>query len=92
MRTREKKLAAVAGCLFAAVLFASSFRAEVTVTKTMKLNAVSASGLSAGIQTVLNVAEETDVHEEITEVLNEGVVMDLGTAFEKIPGFSMICE
>ena len=25
-------------------------------------------------------------------VLNEGVVMDLGTAFEKIPGFSMICE
>lgn len=25
-------------------------------------------------------------------VLNEGVVMDLGTAFEKIAGFSMICE
>lgn len=25
-------------------------------------------------------------------VVNEGVVMDLGTAFEKIPGFSMICE
>ena len=25
-------------------------------------------------------------------VLNEGVVMDLGTAFDKIPGFSMICE
>ena len=81
MRTREKKLAAVAGCLFAAVLFASSFRAEVTVTKTMKLNAVYASGLSAGIQTVLNVAEETDVHEEITEVLNEGVVQN------NLPGY-----
>lgn len=25
-------------------------------------------------------------------VLNEGVVMDLGTAFDKIPGFSLICE
>ena len=25
-------------------------------------------------------------------VMNEGVVMDLGTAFDKIPGFSMICE
>lgn len=25
-------------------------------------------------------------------VTNEGVVMDLGTAFDKIPGFSLICE
>ena len=25
-------------------------------------------------------------------VVNEGVVMDLGTAFERIPGFSLICE
>ena len=25
-------------------------------------------------------------------VVNEGVVMDLGTAFDKIPGFSLICE
>lgn len=25
-------------------------------------------------------------------VMNEGVVMDLGTAFDKIPGFSLICE
>lgn len=25
-------------------------------------------------------------------VINEGVVMDLGTAFDKIPGFSLICE
>ena len=28
----------------------------------------------------------------INAVLNEGVVMDLGTAYEKIPGFSLICE
>ncbi len=25
-------------------------------------------------------------------VMNEGVVMNLGTAFDKIPGFSLICE
>lgn len=25
-------------------------------------------------------------------VMNEGVVMDLGTAFDKIPGFSLVCE
>lgn len=25
-------------------------------------------------------------------VMNEGVVMDLGTAFDKIPGFSLLCE
>ena len=25
-------------------------------------------------------------------VTNEGIVMDLGTAFDKIPGFSLICE
>ncbi|APW32083.1 hypothetical protein BWX39_05195 [Prevotella intermedia ATCC 25611 = DSM 20706] len=25
-------------------------------------------------------------------VMNEGIVMDLGTAFDKIPGFSLICE
>ena len=25
-------------------------------------------------------------------LVNEGVVMDLGTAFDKIPGFSLICE
>lgn len=28
----------------------------------------------------------------VNSVVNEGVVMDLGTAFDKIPGFSMICE
>ena len=28
----------------------------------------------------------------VNSVVNEGVVMDLGTAFEKIPGFSLICE
>ena len=31
-------------------------------------------------------------NEGINSVINEGVVMDLGTAFEKIPGFSLICE
>lgn len=25
-------------------------------------------------------------------VLNEGIVMDLGTSFDKIPGFTLICE
>lgn len=25
-------------------------------------------------------------------VMNEGTVMDLGTAFDKVPGFSLICE
>lgn len=28
----------------------------------------------------------------INSVVNEGVVMELGTAFDKIPGFSLICE
>ena len=28
----------------------------------------------------------------VNSVINEGVVMDLGTAFDKIPGFSLICE
>lgn len=28
----------------------------------------------------------------VNAVMNEGVVMDLGTAFDKIPGFSLICE
>lgn len=28
----------------------------------------------------------------MNEGVNEGVVMDLGTAFDKIPGFSLICE
>lgn len=28
----------------------------------------------------------------VNSVVNEGVVMDLGTAFDKIPGFSLICE
>jgi hypothetical protein len=28
----------------------------------------------------------------VNAVVNEGVVMDLGTAFDKIPGFSLICE
>ena len=28
----------------------------------------------------------------VNSVMNEGVVMDLGTAFDKIPGFSLICE
>ena len=31
-------------------------------------------------------------HEGENSVMNEGVVMDLGTAFDKIPGFSLICE
>ena len=31
-------------------------------------------------------------HEDENSVMNEGVVMDLGTAFDKIPGFSLICE
>ena len=31
-------------------------------------------------------------NEGINSVINEGVVMDLGTAFDKIPGFSLICE
>ena len=31
-------------------------------------------------------------HEGENSVINEGVVMDLGTAFDKIPGFSLICE
>lgn len=30
--------------------------------------------------------------EGVNSVLNEGVVYDLGTAFDKIPGFSFICE
>lgn len=30
--------------------------------------------------------------EGVNSVMNEGVVMDLGTAFDKIPGFSLICE
>lgn len=30
--------------------------------------------------------------EGVNSVLNEGVVYDLGTAFDKIPGFSLICE
>lgn len=28
----------------------------------------------------------------VNAVTNEGIVMDLGTAFDKIPGFSLICE
>ena len=28
----------------------------------------------------------------VNSVVNEGVVMDLGMAFDKIPGFSLICE
>lgn len=28
----------------------------------------------------------------VNAVMNEGVVMDLGTAFDKIPGFALICE
>lgn len=28
----------------------------------------------------------------VNSVMNESVVMDLGTAFDKIPGFSLICE
>lgn len=89
MRIRDKKLIAAAGFLIAAFMLASSFKAEVTVTKTMKMNAVSYSGLTAGIQTVLNEAEEkaaseeveVDVHEEIQEVLNEGVIQN------SIPGY-----
>lgn len=89
MRIRDKKLIAAAGFLIAAFTLASSFKTEVTVTKTMKMNAVSYSELTAGIQTVLNAAEESavneeeevDVHEEIQEVLNEGVVQN------NIPGY-----
>ena len=28
----------------------------------------------------------------VNSVMNESAVMDLGTAFDKIPGFSLICE
>lgn len=31
-------------------------------------------------------------HKGENSVMNEGVVMDIGTAFDKIPGFSLICE
>ncbi len=81
MRIRDKKVMAAAGCLIAAFVLASSFKPEITVTKTMKTNAVSYSELTAGIQTVLEVAEENDVHEEIDEVLNEGIVQN------EIPGY-----
>ena len=40
---------------------------------------------------VYHVCSIKNANEE-NSVLNEGVVMDLGTAFDKIPGFSLICE
>ena len=40
---------------------------------------------------VYHVCSIKNANEE-NSVLNEGVVMDLGTAFDNIPGFSLICE
>lgn len=74
MRIRKMLTAAV--CLFAAFMLTSSFMPEVTVTATTKMNKVSGGGLSAGIQSILDVAEKFDFHEEIEEVLNEGIVQN----------------
>ena len=51
-------------------------------------------------EVVIDVAEQGHVYHVCSiknndgenSVMNEGVVMDLGTAFDKIPGFSLICE
>ena len=52
------------------------------------------------LEVIIDAAEQGHVyhvcsiknHEGENSVMNEGVVMDLGTAFDKIPGFSLICE
>lgn len=52
------------------------------------------------LEVVIDAAEQGHVYHVCSiknndgenSVINEGVVMDLGTAFNKIPGFSLICE
>lgn len=52
------------------------------------------------LEVVIDAAEPGHVYHVCTinnsngenSVMNEGVVMDLGTAFDKIPGFKLICE
>lgn len=52
------------------------------------------------LEVVIDAAEQGHVYHVCSiknndgenSVINEGVVMDLGTAFDKIPGFSLICE
>lgn len=82
MRTR-KTLVLAAGITAAAMALAISVIPEVTQTTTVKTNEISYSELSAGIQSVLDEAvdSENDVHEEITEVLNQGVVQN------NLPGY-----
>ena len=82
MRTR-KTLVLAAGIAAAAMALAISVIPEVTQTTTVKTNEISYSELSAGIQSVLDdaVDSENDVHEEITEVLNQGVVQN------NLPGY-----
>ena len=77
MRTRKTHVLAV-GITAAAMALAISVIPEVTQTTTVKTNEISYSELSAGIQSVLDEAadSENDVHEEITEVLNQGVVQN----------------
>lgn len=78
---------AIAGFLCSAAAFAlASFLApDVAVRETVRDNLVYHSQLTAGIDTVLvNITEEDageEIHEEITEVLNEGVVQNT------IPGY-----
>lgn len=82
MRTR-KTLVLAAGIAAAAMALAISVIPEVTQTTTVKTNEISYSELSAGIQSVLDEAvdSENDMHEEITEVLNQGVVQN------NLPGY-----
>jgi len=80
MKTRNRIIAAIS-CLLAVFMLTASFTPEVTVKTTVKMNKISYLELSAGIQTVLNIAEEKECHEEIEEVLYEGVVMN------EIPGY-----
>lgn len=52
------------------------------------------------LEVVIDAAEQGHVYHVCSiknndgenSVMNEGVVMNLGTAFDKIPGFSLICE
>ena len=52
------------------------------------------------LEVVIDAAEQGHVYHVCSiknndgenSVMNEGVVMDLGTALDKIPGFSLICE
>ena len=52
------------------------------------------------LEVVIDAAEQGHVYHVCSiknndgenSVMNEGAVMDLGTAFDKIPGFSLICE